>query len=478
MPLFDSPSARRARAVLLSLLLVATLAAGVAARVLGSRGLPLSHPGGTGASASADALAVRAELDRGSVLRGSDGLVRALLTLEGRAGSGAKQSLPTDLIVILDNSGSMAGEPLFFAKAAVRELVAGLQPADRFALVRYASDAGVAIPLTAATTSARAGFEATIESIQADSGTNMSAGLDLANELVARADRGGRALRVILLSDGHANEGDFSFEGLRSRASRAVKQEYVLSSVGVGQGFDERVMGAIADAGTGNFYYLPDLHELAGVFAGEFASARETVASGLQVALALAPGIEVMDAAGYPLSREGERVVFRPGDLFAGQQRRIWLTLRAPTDREGDVRLGNVSLAWREPDGKQHALPELSLPQLACVAGEADYYASFDRALNESANAEALGALAEKVADEMRNGRRDEAVARWQEFSSSFSEEQKKAFGAVPEKDRAKLEALGASLTAPEAASPAVQNQLGKQLLQDGRDARRAGAKK
>jgi Ca-activated chloride channel family protein len=238
------------------------------------------------------------------------------------------------------------------------------------------------------------------------------------------------------------------------------------------------VMGAIADAGTGNFYYLPDLHELAGVFAGEFASARETVASGLQVALALAPGIEVMDAAGYPLSREGERVVFRPGDLFAGQQRRIWLTLRAPTDREGDVRLGEVSLAWREPDGKQHALPELSLPQLACVAGEADYYASFDRALNESANAEALGALAEKVADEMRNGRRDEAVARWQEFSSSFSEEQKKAFGAVPEKDRAKLEALGASLTAPEAASPAVQNQLGKQLLQDGRDARRAGAKK
>ena len=59
--------------------------------------------------------------------------------------------------------------------------------------------------------------------------------------------------------------------------------EYVLSAVGVGQDFDETLMSALADAGTGNFYYLPDARELAGIFAGEFASARETVARGLRV---------------------------------------------------------------------------------------------------------------------------------------------------------------------------------------------------
>ena len=44
----------------------------------------------------------------------------------------------------------MMGEPLLFAKAAVRELYAGLRPQDRFALVGYASDAGIEIPLGSA----------------------------------------------------------------------------------------------------------------------------------------------------------------------------------------------------------------------------------------------------------------------------------------------------------------------------------------
>jgi Ca-activated chloride channel family protein len=473
-----TPSARHARAVLLSLLIAATLAAGVAARVLGQRPVPLPGPG-AGSGASAGALRVTAALDRSSVLQGGDGVVRALLTLQGRAGDpgATAKSLPTDLIVILDNSGSMSGEPLFFAKAAVRELVAGLRTDDRFALVRYASDASVAIPLTPAGPAARPGFEAAIEAIGPEGGTHLSAGLDLAHEVAARTSRGGRALRVILLSDGHANEGDFSFEGLRARAHRAVSQEYVLSAVGVGQGFDEALMGAIADAGTGNFYYLPDVRELAGIFAGEFASARETVASGLKVALAPAPGVEVIDAAGYPLERDGARVTFRPGDLYAGQERRIWLTLRAPTDRAASLGLGDLALAWREPSGTEGSLPHVALPQLACVADETAYYASFDRALNQSANQEALGALKERVAEEMRNGRQDAAITQLYDFRSRFSDEQTKAFGAVAPEARAELDALDASISAPAAASPAEQQRLGKDLLQDGRDRRRAGAK-
>ena len=470
-------SARRARHVLLACLLAVTLAAGVAARVAGSRTGAVSGAGAASTTGASGALSVRAALDRGSVLRGGDGLVRALLLLEGRAPSAADAvALPTDLVVVLDRSGSMQGEPLFFAKAAVRELYAGLRREDRFALVGYASDAAIELPLARAGAEALPGVERVLEALVASGGTHMSAGLDLAHAVVQGAHAPGRAQRVILISDGHANQGDFSAEGLRARAARAVRSEYVLSAVGVGQDFDETLMSTLADAGTGNFDYLPDARELAGIFAGEFAAARETVARGIFVALAPGPGVELMDAAGYPLEREGSQVGFRPGDLFAGQRRSIWLTLRAPTGREGEVSLGALALRWEEPGGARQELPELALPALACVAGEDAYYASFDATLYRRGDAsEALGGLKERVAASLRDGRQEEAVRELDAFRARLEQVQKRALGSVAPADAAALAELRSVVAAP--APPVAQRQLGKQLLEEGRDARRDGAK-
>jgi len=468
--------ARRARLVLLASLLLATLAAGVAARIGGpagsGSGAPTAADGVT--SGTSGAVTVRAALDRGSVLRGGDGFVRAELVLEGHASGGsAASSSPTDFIVVLDRSGSMLGEPLLYAKAAVRELYAGLRPQDRFALIGYASDAAIEVPLDGAGPQMQPEVERVLQELVASGGTHMSAGLDLAHELAVGSRAAGRVQRVLLLSDGHANQGDFSFEGLRARATRAVPGEYVLSAVGIGQDFDETVMSAVADAGTGNFYYLPDVVELAGIFAGEFAAARETVARGLQVTLAPGDGIEILDAAGYPLERDGARVSFRPGDLYAGQVRRIWLTLRAPTDRERALDLGDLALRWQEPDGARGELPELALPALACVAAEDVYYASFDQPAYLRASAEALGRMRQQAAFKLRQGRQTEAVADVSAFASEWKEEQTRVLGKVAPEAAAELDALGATVASPAAKGPV----LPKQLLQEGRDARRSGAK-
>lgn len=476
-PLAPAP-ARRARLVLLSSLLFATLAAGVGARVLGSHPTP-GPGGGSGVTSSrSGALSARAALDRGSVLRDSDGLVRVELSLEGQAPATTGTALPTDLVVVLDRSGSMQGEPIAFARAAVRELYAGLRPQDRFALVGYASDAALELPLAPAGGAEQARVERALEAIVASGGTHMSAGLDLAHEVLQGARAAGRAQRIILLSDGHANQGDFSYEGLRTRAARAVPAEYVLSAVGVGHEFDETLMSALADAGTGNFYYLPDVRELAGIFAGEFAAARETVARGLRVEIAPGPGVEIVDAGGYPLERDGARAGFRPGDLFAGQQRRIWLSLRAPTAREGELALGALALSWNEPDGARGQLPALALPALACVAGEDDYYASIDEPLYRRGEVEeSIGGLRERLAPMLRAGRQAEAVAELDAYGARFEQERMRAFGKVAPEDKAKLDALRSIVASPSAASPSVQKQLGKQLLEEGRDARRSGAK-
>ena len=67
----------------------------------------------------------------------------------------------------------------------------------------------------------------------------------------------------------------------------------MLTTVGVGADFNEYLMTALADAGTGNYYYLKAGDDLASVFAREFDAARATVASGLAVRIEPADGVRV-----------------------------------------------------------------------------------------------------------------------------------------------------------------------------------------
>jgi Ca-activated chloride channel family protein len=466
-------------ALALGLLVAVTLAASVAARgwqtEKGSHPLPLVAPGG-------GPVHFTARLDRTSVLRGADGIVRLELAIRGDAAeSGPAARMPTDLVIVFDRSGSMLGDPIEFARAAVQELVAQLGPEDRFALVSYASDARVDVPLAAVGGVNRAGVLAAISSLQATGGTNMSSGLDLATGLVAAARGPGRAPRVVLLSDGHANEGDASLVGLTARAGRAVADEFVLSAVGVGEGFDEALMSALADAGTGNFYYLRDARALGGVFAGEFAAARETLASALLVRIDPAPGIEVLDAAGYPLERDGGIVSFRPGALFAGQERRVWVSFRVPTSGDGSFPLGAVALDFSQ-GGARRTLRLDDMPSIALAESKKDYLASVDRSAWEQGVLEdELGQLKQRVSAAIQAGDRARAASEVDSYVSRNA-----ALGAAlrskaVEGKLDEVRALGMQVDAafaPSALAPALQNGLRKQLAAEGRDDRRVGSKK
>ena len=96
-------------------------------------------------------ISLSGRLSQGAVLLNGDGRVQMEI------GLGAEQRewirhrrAPTDLVVILDRSGSMEGEKIDNARAAVRELIAQLGEEDRFALVSYSDGAHLTIPLTPA----------------------------------------------------------------------------------------------------------------------------------------------------------------------------------------------------------------------------------------------------------------------------------------------------------------------------------------
>jgi Ca-activated chloride channel family protein len=429
-----------------------------------------------------DALRFEGRLDRGAVHVGGDGLVHLELIATGaKREDRALVRRPTDVVVVLDRSGSMGGDPMTKALAAIRELLGQLGQDDRFALVSYSNGAELTLPLETASFEARMRWTARLESIAAGGGTNMSAGLDRAHALMTSSSEAGRVGRVILLSDGHANQGDSSPDGLARRASRAVRTEYVLSTVGVGVGFDERLMTRLADAGTGNFYYVPQVDVLAGIFADEFAAARETVASVLEIRIGTPDAVQLVDAAGYPIERQPAFSIIRPGSLFAGQRRSFWVTLRVATDTAAEIPLGDVQLAYRSADGIRREAKLGVFPAITAVVDETRFVAQLDAEAVEREHAENLvNRLRQRVSGLVSSGDYDAARKSLDEVDYSELEalgqqaEDTASYGAV---QRLKKQ-IERAAEAPAAVQSELRSSLGKSLYEQGTDGRRKGAKR
>jgi Ca-activated chloride channel family protein len=470
----------RTRLAIATALLGATALAGARA----ARQAPAVSTGGatTVAAPGAGRVTFTGTLDRTSVLRGGDGVVRMELVMRAAADADRITAVrkPTDLVIVLDRSGSMSGEKIEHARAAVRELVGQLGPEDRFALVTYSNTASLTIPFAVANADTRASWLTTVGAITADGGTNISGGLDLGMDLIETSRGAGRAARAILISDGLANDGDPTPEGLVRRAGRAARGEYVLSTVGVGSDFNEYLMTALADAGTGNYYYLRGGADLASVFAREFDAARTTVASALAVDVAPGDGVRVVDAGGYPLEQTGGGVRFRPGALFAGQERRVWVTLAVPNGALGEHDLGRFTLAYG--DGADRTTLSLAgLPRIACVGAEDDFYAGVDKeAWARSVVVDTYNKMQEEVAREVKAGRRDAALGRLRQFKDEAGAMNARmnapaVAAQLGVADRLERDVAGAFEGAEQAAK---QNELSKAKSAESVDARRVGSKK
>jgi Ca-activated chloride channel homolog len=475
-------SARRIQLLAAAGLLLATALAGVAARGLGRAPAPRPLAGPTTFTApTGGPVSFSGTLDRSAVLLGHDGLVRIELAIAAKVDEPTRYARqPTDVVIILDRSGSMGGEKIEQARAAVRGLLGQLGDQDRFALVTYSDDATVTIPLSAVGDRQRAAWLETVAAIQAAGGTNMSSGLDRGLDLIEHARVDGRVPHVILISDGLANQGDPTREGLTRRAERAAEGEFMLTTVGVGADFDEDLMTDLADAGTGNYYYVQDSQDLEAVFAREFDAARTTVANGVSVHIEPGPGVRVLDVAGYPLTPVGDGVTFRPGSIFAGQQRRVWVTLAVSQQAVGEYDLGRFSLAYGDAE-QRTTLSFSEVPRIACVRGENEFYAGIDAdAWGRSVVVDSYNKMQEEVARAVKAGERDQALEHLRKFKDETaamnSRVQSPPVAARLRGVDALADQVSEAFEGPGQA--ARQNQLSKSVGAEAVDARRAGSKK
>lgn len=168
---------------------------------------------------------------------------------------------PVRLAMVIDRSGSMSGEPLHEALRCAEYIASRLLPTDQLGIVLYDDHVRVALPLSAAGN--EKAVQAALAGVESGGSTALFDGWQAGAEMLA-GPFGASVSRVLLLSDGQANQGlrDPLQIGLHC-AQRAVAG-ITTTTVGLGRHFNEDLMISMARAGGGQNYYgqtAEDLHD-------------------------------------------------------------------------------------------------------------------------------------------------------------------------------------------------------------------------
>jgi len=327
---------------------ILVLAAAVACAALlltAVRKTPPPARGSTGLATNAAGLSVRAYLQSSHLLVGTHE-AHVAVTIDAPKDPAQKVRPAMNVAIVIDHSGSMAGEKLEHARQAAQRLVSLLSPRDRFAIIGYGSEVEVVFPSALATEQAKDAALAAIQRIYDDGGTNLSGGLTTGRAQILANPELESVARIVLISDGLANEGIVGREELAGLARDTASRGISITTVGVGLDFDERTMTQIAVSGRGNYYFVESSAMLAELFATELEKLGSTTATQVRVAIAPAPGVEILEAYGYPIQVEGGRVLIPIADLHSGEQRKVVLRTRVNAEKLGAMDLGAIHVTF------------------------------------------------------------------------------------------------------------------------------------
>ncbi|MCP4399644.1 MAG: VWA domain-containing protein [bacterium] len=361
-----------------------------------------------------------AHLVQDKIYAGGDGTVSLALTLyaDDAPAGGNVPAQHVDMVIVLDQSGSMQGQKIEFARQAISTLLSGLSEEDRFAIVGYADGVWKYSNLEHVGNSKRSEFHSIVANLYPGGNTNLGAGLQEGIDTLLSAPKQGNIEKVILISDGLANRGIVDTNALGNIASIALQKEFAITSVGVGHDFNEQLMTAIADRGAGNYYYLANPQAFAEVFQKEFQASKNVVASGMEIRIPLPDGATLLSASGYPIDIEGHEAVVHPGDLLAGQSRKLFLTFQLPVDSKRNYELQRVRLNYQY-QGLAYTRSLLKPFSIACIDNPEEALASVDRVeWEEKVVQEDFNALRERVAVDLKNGKKEAALEQLDEYQT------------------------------------------------------------
>ena len=261
--------------------------------------------------------------ERTVLLNGQPQEIVIKIDLSAIAGKKKPRHTPLNLAVVLDKSGSMTGAKLEKTKQAAMQLVDRLAPNDIFSLIIFSDEAQVLVP--AQKVEDKEALKEKIEGIEAGGSTALYAGVKMGADQLEEYLSSKRINRVILLSDGLANVGPSSPYDLRQLGGQLAEREISVTTIGVGDDYNEDLMAGLAEASDANYYYVQDTEKLPEIFAKELGEMLEVAARQVKIEIICPNGVKPLGFIGRREQFNGQRATVNLSQFATGQDRCLFL---------------------------------------------------------------------------------------------------------------------------------------------------------
>src|SRR5258706_11824899 len=314
-----------------------------------------------------------------------------------------------NLALVIDRSGSMEGDKLAYAKRAASHALDLLNEHDRVALVAYDDRIEILAPSQPVTPTSRAALKKLINGLSARGSTNLAEGwLQGAGQVAEYLDPAGLN-RVLLLTDGLANQGIVSPDALATHARELHNRGVSTSTFGLGADFNEQLLESLAEAGAGHFYFIEKPEQIPELFHKELGELLTVVARDPRLVIS-GPNQAAVDLlGGLQFEYDGDQLLVPLSHIFAREERQLFLrvvVLAGPAGSQVPVR---GQLKYRDLSGDmQTASAEVAF---TFAQPEAVAAAPVDLSVRQRAIEIRLSATATEALKLKHDGRQTEAVA-------------------------------------------------------------------
>jgi len=199
------------------------------------------------------------------------------------AAAGRQAGRPLNIVLLLDNSGSMErADRVRIIREALRVLAGQLQPQDKLSVIMFARTARLVADGIAGDKAGEVADQ--VSGLTPQGGTNLEEAMNLAYQTATKHYLVNGINRVVMLTDGAANLGDVEPDSLKQMVEAQRKQGIALDCFGIGwDGLNDDLLEVLSRNGDGRYGFINSPEEAATDFVGQLAGALKVAASDVKV---------------------------------------------------------------------------------------------------------------------------------------------------------------------------------------------------
>jgi Ca-activated chloride channel family protein len=296
-----------------------------------------------------------------------------------------------NLVFVIDVSGSMSMENRLGAvKKALHMLVDNLTDRDRVGIVAYRTDAFEVLSPTSIRD--REQIIRAIDGLYASGSTWAEGGLRLGYKMANRCFDRNKINRLILCTDGVANEGRTAAEDILKEIKQYADRGITLSAIGFGMNnYNDVLLEKLGDKGNGHYAYVDNWEEARRIFVENLTGTLQVIARDVKIQVDFNPNtVDRYRLLGYE-NRDVADNKFRDdkedgGEIGSGHTVTALYEIKLKDEARGD--LGTVYVRYKDPT-------TLAVNEVAEQIDQSDFSRSFESASSDLRLAAAAAEFAE-----------------------------------------------------------------------------------